>query len=47
MSLRSCRGPQRSARRFGNSVLVLLAYYSGVMPGDEDAGNALLASAFG
>jgi integrase len=45
--LRSGMNQAEAARRLGNSVPVLLAYYSGVMRGDEDAGNALLASAFG
>jgi integrase len=35
------------AKRLGNSVPVLEAYYSGVMRGDEEMGNTLMAAAFG
>jgi integrase len=35
------------AKRLGNSVPVLEAYYSGVMRGDEEMSNALMAAAFG
>lgn len=36
-----------AAARLGNSVPILEAYYSGVMRGDEEAGNALMAKVFG